>query len=662
MAQAVTNDSTAVELTMERGLALMAQGDLDAAESQFLEVLRSEPQQYLAPFQLGRIYLERKHWAPAAGYLAQAYKLAPDVWQVGALFGYCLWKLGDFVNAVQLFARITPLIPDEGASIHQHLVCRVMSKALVPDHDPALWSRVGQYLLSFSNSVDQIDFLKSCGFDRSAPATHNENIFGKLVLPLIHRALQNGALGFALDWHRYALLNTALYPHTQAQWAKYLDRLNPLFAQAGAALRARVGPWAPTHAVGACPVVALVFEESVAEGSGYTLFLSLLVQFAKAGQGRYAFTVYCTVAPPVELRKRCRTLGMACVDFSGPEHATPWGDAVAAQLLAMRERSQVDGVALAVLFSAFEASACLMAAFGIAPRHAYYTMMFHSINSPGLDVCFASASLDAGHTHIHGRAWRTLPPALPYPFPSPRSQDGRDLAANVKEVRRTLKAKYSSILGTIGRTEKLDDAFIGVVAELLKGNPGAVFLWFGHPDGPLVQPVAAKFKAHGVGERCLFMGWTDTRLFAQVLDVHLDSFCQPTGMTMAQTFSAGRAYVLKRGPEADLIGMTPLLASLQDVGRDAPYMNEARAIFTDADAGTSLMMLAASRDDYVALANRLIRDEPWRAKVGQAAKAFMDRFFHDSDHMGRMFVTHLDPTLKPQGAALGTDNPGTKRS
>ncbi len=226
----------------EKGVLLLENGHVEDAEALFREVLQVSPDNFNAMFHLGRLNLERNNLYPAAGFLARAYQLAPDNWQTSGLFGFSLWKLGDFATAVQFFERSTRLMPDEPGIIRQLLICRVMSKALTPDDDPTLWPAALHFLLEgCNNAAEQVGFIDSCGFDKSAPATHNENIFVNLALPLIRSVLSEGKLGLALDLHRYTFSRAALFPNTQEQWAKYLDRLNPLFVQAGEALHAREG-------------------------------------------------------------------------------------------------------------------------------------------------------------------------------------------------------------------------------------------------------------------------------------------------------------------------------------------------------------------------------------------------------------------------------------
>gem|GEM_PF-5296353 len=627
---------------IEEALVLLENGHFEEAEGKFREVLHTSPDNFNAAFHIGRLNLERNNLYPAAGFLARAYQLAPASWEAGGLFGYALWKLGDFTTAVQLLERSADLTPDEPALLHQSLICRVMSKALTVDDDPKLWPAALRYLLEgCGNAAEQVGFLDSCGFDKSAPATHNENIFVKLALPLIRSVLAEGKLGLALKLHRYTFSRAALFPHTQEQWAKYLDRLNPLFVEAGEALRARADQRPFRDLGNTPPVVAFVVDTSVSAGSGFPVFLSMLEQVVRVRENRMIPIVYTLVPAPPALTEQCRKWAVTLIDFGSPEQNGKLGEGQLHQLETVGEHSRAVGVSLAVFFSSFEAIVCLASSFGIAPRHAYFTMFFHSIAAPRLDAYFAGASLGFATKSIRGRTWRTFPPVSPYPFPADDSPEGVEMLGEVTAIRTRLHKRFSTLLGTISRTEKLDETFIEVVARILRESPGAGFLWFGHENEPIVSRIAALFDAHGVAERCLFVGWVDTRVYSRVLDIHLNCFGLPTGITMTQTFSAAGAYVLKRGAEANHIGLTQLLASLLDGIESETHLAEAQAIFTDPEHGENLVMLAEDVEQYLNYANRLIRDPVFRGKVGAAARKFMDKYFHDSDCTGRAFVEHL---------------------
>src|SRR6185436_14508130 len=97
-------------------------------------------------------------------------------------------------------------------------------------------------------------------------------------------------------------------------------------------------------------------------------------------------------------------------------------------------------------------------------------------------------------------------------------------APAAREVRASLGAR-GPVYGSFGREEKLNSpAFLDAVVAILRRVPGAVFLWTGRVQHPEIQK---RFEAAGVAARCRFIGWVDTKLYAQVIDVFLDSFPFP---------------------------------------------------------------------------------------------------------------------------------------
>ena len=151
----------------------------------------------------------------------------------------------------------------------------------------------------------------------------------------------------------------------------------------------------------------------------------------------------------------------------------------------------------------------------------------------------------------------------------------------------------------------------------------------------------------GISERCLFMGWVNTQVYAKVLDIHLDTFGLPAGLTMAETFSCSGAYVMKYGVESSDMGMAPYLAPLVREGVESEMdYTEMREIFRHPVTGENLAMLAQSAEEYVAYAQRMIVDRDFRAEVGKAARKFIDRYIHNSNPITGIFSKHLTEVIE----------------
>lgn len=479
-------------------------------------------------------------------------------------------------------------------------------------------------------------------------------MFEHIVVPQTATLLARGEWQGAVTLNRLSLSTIAIVPHTQERWAWHFSKTNPLFAEAGERLRVTLPElaWPASDTLR----LAVVADRSILGGSGLAMLIGILEQLAPARHAGIGLMVYTIEAAPEELVSRCQALGIPVIDFGGPgvEH-DPSGDELRARLIAMRERAQRDCISVALFSGTYEGIVSLAASLGIAPAQAYLTMGFHSLDCPRIDAYFACASLTGGVRQILGRPWQTIPFPFADPFPDERSSQAAALHAQASAARAELLRTHTTILGTLARPAKLDDQFVAALATILGENPGAAFLWFGHPQSVGHLEAIALFEKYGIGDRCLYQGWVDTKVYSRVLDVHLDCFGLPTGLTMAETFSAGTAYVLRRGAESSQIGLTAVLASIVDGPADDPELAEARRLFVDAGSGEDLLMLANDTDRYVAFANRLIRDAAFRGRVGHAARQFMRKYFHDSNHMGQVFAKEITAVVAEARSRYGFD-------
>lgn len=635
----------------KKATALLAGHNIHEAEAVLQQILQISPNHFDALFNLGSILLGRGDSRGAFEYLKHALQLNANVWQANGMLGLALWKLQEFALATQLMARAERLMPAD-VDVAQHLTCKIIANALEQEVAPDLWADTVHYLLERNHITEQTHFLAMCGFDRTAPQSHKKHLVENIAVPLIAATLAKGDFGNALRLHEFIFKTAALSPHTQEQWAWCMDKLNPLFVEAGESLRKELPELPFPGASDGPPVVAFIVDYSIAFGSGFTLLMTILEQVAQLKNRRILPVVYTLVESPQALTSKCQEWGIPLVDFDA-QSPPPLDDDMAARLVSVREQSRRDRVSIAVYFSSYEAIACLASSIGLAPLQVYFTMLFHSIDAPRLNAYFAFTSFGRGTKLIRGRPWQTVTAPSPYPFPAIGSPESVEQLAKIADIRAQLHKKFSTLLGTIARAEKLDDAFVDVVALILRQSPGAAYLWFGHENEPVVNRIANMFRERGLADRCLFMGWVDTKIFSRVLDIHLDCFGLPTGFTMAQTFSAGNAYVLKRGAESEHIGLTSILASITEGSDSDRDIVEARALFLDPATGESLMMLAEDTDQYIAFANHLIRDIEYRGKVGRAAKQLMDKYFHESDYMGKVFEEHLVELVADARASLG---------
>jgi tetratricopeptide (TPR) repeat protein len=114
-----TERQVAEELLQE-GLEAHADGDLEEAEDLYLEVIRLDPQNKFAYYNLGVIEHGRGALVEAAARYRTAISIDPNF--VSALFNLAIARteLGDSHEAIQLYERIIELEPDN-APAHLNL-------------------------------------------------------------------------------------------------------------------------------------------------------------------------------------------------------------------------------------------------------------------------------------------------------------------------------------------------------------------------------------------------------------------------------------------------------------------------------------------------------------------------------------------------------------
>lgn len=148
----------------------------------------------------------------------------------------------------------------------------------------------------------------------------------------------------------------------------------------------------------------------------------------------------------------------------------------------------------------------------------------------------------------------------------------------------------------------------------------------------------------GVAERCHFIGWVDTKLYAHVLDVFLDSFPFPCGFTLYETMAAAKPVVVFASAEADETGVYALVNPLlSGIAGTAQKIQTARMIF----AGGKLFYCARDPAQYVELALKLANDADARHAVGAANQSFVRALLSDRSHMARTMGRHLIELAQP---------------
>lgn len=166
--------------------------------------------------------------------------------------------------------------------------------------------------------------------------------------------------------------------------------------------------------------------------------------------------------------------------------------------------------------------------FGIAPRQVFWSLKFHPVHLGPSVLHIAMTPPGRGDVHFDGKIWKRFSPPLSVP----------DVLGNDKKIsdlRDRLDGEF--IFGALARTEKFNSiAYVDAVVDIVSRCPGSIFVYTGHQDSPTI---VEGFRRVGLTKSLRYVGWVDTNLYAQSLDVFLETFPFGCGVTGAQAVNAG---------------------------------------------------------------------------------------------------------------------------
>jgi glycosyltransferase involved in cell wall biosynthesis len=133
----------------------------------------------------------------------------------------------------------------------------------------------------------------------------------------------------------------------------------------------------------------------------------------------------------------------------------------------------------------------------------------------------------------------------------------------------------------------------------------------------------------------------DTKVYAQVLDVFVDSFPFPCAFTLYESMAAGKPVLTYASPESAETGLHGLLWPLLNGESGSPEeQDRARGIF-----GSSLYLCARTPEAYAEMATRLAHDAELRHATGEANRMFVAEFLSDRRRSAQIVATHLRELL-----------------
>jgi glycosyltransferase involved in cell wall biosynthesis len=324
--------------------------------------------------------------------------------------------------------------------------------------------------------------------------------------------------------------------------------------------------------------------------------------------------IYSLFGSNDELLARAAALGVPVESHAGAGGPHDW----------LRSRMAANGESTAVWVSA-PPTALFVFGARVAPVQVFWSLKHHAVRSADIDGYLTYGSWGERERTFHGQRWTVCPVPLALdPRPRPEA-----------EVR-ALRARFPQrlLFGTLAREEKIDSRpFLEAVAQILERHPDAGWVWTGRARHGGID---AFFRARGLGDRCHFVGWVDTPLYAAILDVFLETFPLGCGITGYQALGAG----------------VPLVSYLEDnTVFGMQYMSEVGGK-GGAVARETLdqyrVLVARDPAEYVELASRLASDPAFRATWIERERQFYEEEILGIGRYARRFFEAI-AAVQPQG-------------
>lgn len=463
------------------------------------------------------------------------------------------------------------------------------------------------------------------GFSRSAPAAWVGELFDSFIEPLFLQSLAGGHIETALALENIIYSELILQTETGEHFRRIYQRLAPPLCAAGQARRRTI----PALPGTAAPVIGFVLNNASILAHTEVL-LNYLEGLAAAGVTGISAEVLVLSGPvqstPLKSRLDAAGIAVIAVQDNCEGNALPLTGSLHALQSLVRQRSIT-----ALVWVSFVPAMAYAYSLRIAPVQIWWAMKYHELEIEDIDGYVTGGSLGR-HKRIGSRLWRAGPLGV-------SEWRSREAAVLARPIRDGYLREAGILLGCFGREEKLNSAaFLQTVCGILKRNPHALFLWTGRQQSPAIQGC---FEREGVTRQCRFIGWVDTRTYAEVIDIFMDSFPFPCGFTAIQAMAAGRPVVFYQCPESWETGVEGLISPLLRGDDGSAEQQQAISALFRASDGASLFLSADTPAAYAALVQRLIDDTGQRNACGDASRAFVEQFLSDPALMAQSYTAHF---------------------
>lgn len=257
-------------------------------------------------------------------------------------------------------------------------------------------------------------------------------------------------------------------------------------------------------------------------------------------------------------------------------------------------------------------------AFGmrIAPKQAWWTMKYHSIELDDIDA-YVSGSLRAANPYVKEDWYEG--------FSSLNRPTANINADEVQQIREQFP-EGTLILGTMAREELINrEVFLDMVCSILERHENTLFFWTGREKN---ENITTYFTNRGLSNRHVFIGWVQVDFYAQVFDIYLDCFPYCSGLNLVYTMAAERAVVFN--PCGD-INYYHIVNALMDKYPDR--MSSKDTLFWQEVKSLS--------QNYLSFASLLIEDPQFRKKSAGFNQRVVENIFYDQGLSAETYIQNF---------------------
>ena len=309
------------------------------------------------------------------------------------------------------------------------------------------------------------------------------------------------------------------------------------------------------------------------------------------------------------------------------------------QFLWLRKRMWQDQITACVWASAI-AEMAFVFSMRLAPVQIWWSAKFHPNCFSNVDGYITCHNTGDYNVQFFGREWLTVPIGFCDLVDDSLVEQARDL--------RNKFNRFDIVLGTLAREEKIASPdFLAAIVKILKNNPNTIWLYTGRENHPMIQKY---LDAANVLAQSQFIGWVNTKLYTQAIDIFADTWPLGSGLVGMQAMAVGKPYVFYHGystPEEGRKGLVgalgmPILQNGQENNSTTIKLNQ---IFKMSE-NEKLLLNANSPDEYIMMIERLIGDPDFRKDCGNAYKKYVETLPANTSLLGKRLGERISDIIE----------------